>query len=101
MPTATSPHRRIYAAAAGLDRLGAAIRAARAAIPKNLLPIAEAEACLDDIEDRFATIERQAIDALAIIQTEIDRLEAPAIERDLTQWQASIGRPVRVMGSAA
>lgn len=100
MPTAT-PHRAIYAASAGLDRLGAAIRAARAALPKSLLPIAAAEANLDDIEDRFATIERQVIDAAAIITAEIERIEAPAIERDLAAWTASIGRPFRVTGSAA
>jgi hypothetical protein len=95
--------RPIYAASAGLDKLLSQLRAFRSGLAEIILPIAAANDRLDHTEDLAAILTSQLHSASAIIDGELERLQAAeearhavredrAVDADFTRWEASLRR---------
>jgi hypothetical protein len=105
MPPNTSPaDRAIYDASAGLDKLLSQARAFRSGLTAIRLPIDAANDRLDHSDDLIAILISQLHSASAIVDTELERIQAAeqaaalvaedrAVDRDFARWETTLRTP--------
>lgn len=76
-----TPVNQAYDTVAALDKALSQVEALRRSFP-GVLPVAAAEAHMDDTEDCIDRLRRGLTGALAVMNDEIDRLEAAAANDD-------------------
>lgn len=86
MPSAPPTERAIYDASAGLDKLLSQARAFRTGLTAIRLPIAAANDRLDHSDDLIAILISQLHSASAIVDTELERIQAGEVDRDFNRW---------------